>query len=82
MDLTILSVFLIRTRLSMLNKQKARALAALSKERRDLLDADALGELPDNDLRCIYMTWNDERLRPMRGTIIDCISSYPSILDI
>ena len=56
MALSILSALFIRTRLASLNKQKARALAALPKEERELLDGDGLEELADNDIRYVYMT--------------------------
>jgi len=56
MGLAILSALFIRTRLSMLNKRKARALAALSKEEKELVDADGVEELPDDHPRYVYMT--------------------------
>jgi hypothetical protein len=56
MGLAILSAFFIRTRLSILNKKKARVLAALSKEERELLNADGLEELADTDPRYVFMT--------------------------
>jgi hypothetical protein len=56
MGLGILSALFIRTRLSMLNKRKARALAALSEEEKELVDVDGVEELPDDHLRYVYMT--------------------------
>lgn len=56
MFLAFIMSFLIRTRLAHKNKQREKALAAMTKEERELETAATTEEIADTDVRYRFMT--------------------------
>ncbi len=50
-----MTAFVLRTRLSMLNKRNAKKLQEMSAEEKELEEGPA-GEIPDTDPRYVFMT--------------------------
>ncbi len=53
--MAFITAFILRTRLSMLNKRNAMKLQEMSAEEKELEEGPA-GEIPDTDPRYVFMT--------------------------